>query len=114
MKMISPGDDPTEKRAPRVRHVPERSCVACGAKRAKADLVRVVCSPAKTVEIDLQGKKLGRGAYFCKSAACWESGLKKGRLEHVLKDRLNPEERESLSKYGKSLAEADSGKLKQD
>lgn len=70
----------------------------------------MVRSPGLSVEVDLQGRKPGRGAYLCKAAACWEAGLKKGRLEHVLKHRLSPQERESLSRYGTSLKPLEHGK----
>ncbi len=106
---MSPQGHAPEKPGARTRHVPERSCLACGAKRAKGDLIRVVRSAANTIEIDSGGKKPGRGAYLCRYGACWEAGLKKGRLEHVLKCRLGPEDRESLGQYGKSLA-TDAGK----
>ncbi|MBB5232804.1 YlxR family protein [Deinococcus budaensis] len=52
------------------RHVPERSCVACRAKRPQGEFVRVT-----RVEGGwrvLPGQRTGRGAYVCAdSPACW-------------------------------------------
>ena len=58
------------------KKIPERRCVGCGEKKTKRDLIRVVrLANDGGVEIDLTGKKSGRGAYICPSKAC----LKKAR-----------------------------------
>lgn len=62
------------------------------------------------VEVDVSGKKAGRGAYLCRSEECWEVGLKGGRLEHALRLTLTQDNRERLIGYGKSLyKESNSG-----
>jgi predicted RNA-binding protein YlxR (DUF448 family) len=76
--------------------------VACREKRAKRDLIRLVCS-AGIIEIDLKGKDAGRGTYLCSTRECWETGLKGNRLEHALRTRLTLENRQVLVEYGKSL-----------
>jgi len=78
--------------------------VACREKKAKRDLIRLLCS-AGIVEIDPKGKKTGRGTYLCPSRECWEAGLKGNRLEHALRTKLTPENRHTLVEYGKSLLE---------
>lgn len=85
------------------RHTPERTCVGCQQKKAKWELVRIVRSPQGKVHIDPKGRSPGRGVYLCHSPACWELGLKKNRLEHVLKTRLSPESREELLAYWNTL-----------
>jgi predicted RNA-binding protein YlxR (DUF448 family) len=65
--------------------------------------VRIVRTPEGTVEIDASGKKSGRGAYLCRAQQCWQSALKKERLDHALKAKLTPEEKESLLQYAHSL-----------
>lgn len=58
------------------KKIPERRCVGCGEKKTKRELIRVVrLANDGGVEIDLTGKKSGRGAYICPSKAC----LKKAR-----------------------------------
>lgn len=46
------------------RKVPLRKCVVTQERLPKKDLVRVVLTPEKEVEVDLTGRKNGRGAYL--------------------------------------------------
>jgi predicted RNA-binding protein YlxR (DUF448 family) len=85
------------------RHIPQRTCVACGEVKPKRELVRLVRIAGGSVEVDPGGKKAGRGAYLCSSLDCWLSGLKKGRLEHALRTTLTGDNREQLIRYGKEL-----------
>ena len=75
---------------PQTKKVPERTCIGCSEKKAKKDLIRIVRLPdEKGVEIDRTGKKSGRGAYICPSAACLKKARK--RLEINLDCKI-PEE----------------------
>ena len=75
---------------PQTKKVPERKCIGCSEKKAKKDLIRIVRLPdEKGVEIDRTGKKSGRGAYICPSAACLKKARK--RLEINLDCKI-PEE----------------------
>jgi predicted RNA-binding protein YlxR (DUF448 family) len=75
---------------PQNKKVPERKCICCSEKKAKKDLIRIVRLPdEKGVEIDRTGKKSGRGAYICPSAACLKKARK--RLEINLDCKI-PEE----------------------
>ena len=86
-------------------HVPQRTCVACGKTEAKRQLVRLVRVASGVVEVDLTGRKTGRGAYLCATAACWENVLKRDRLEHALRTAITSENRERLLQYGLGLGE---------
>jgi len=55
------------------------------------------------VEIDIGGKKAGRGVYLCSTQGCWDIGLKGGRLEHSLKTTLTQDDREKLIRLGKDV-----------
>jgi len=83
-------------------HIPQRTCLGCGKVRAKKELVRLVCAGDR-VEVDTGGRKDGRGAYLCREWACWETGLKGSRLEHVLRTGLTQGNREELIRRGKEL-----------
>jgi len=50
----------------KVRKIPERTCVVTREKYPKSELLRVIRTPEGTVEVDLTGKKNGRGAYIKK------------------------------------------------
>jgi predicted RNA-binding protein YlxR (DUF448 family) len=80
---------------PRKRHIPERTCVACGDKKPKATLVRIVRSPLGTVSLDPTGKAQGRGAYVC-GPECWATALGRGRLTRSLGHNFSADELETL------------------
>ena len=80
---------------PRRRHIPERSCVACGDKKPKAELFRVARSSEGQVSVDHTGKAPGRGAYVC-GPACWETALGKGRLARSLGSFLSSSDLKTL------------------
>ena len=80
---------------PRKRHIPERTCVACGSKKPKAQLLRVARSPQGQVSVDPTGKAPGRGAYVC-GPGCWETALGRGRLARSLGSALSKKELEII------------------
>ncbi len=82
---------------------PQRTCVTCRQVTDKKELVRVVRVSDGNVEIDLSGKKNGRGAYLCRTRRCWETALKSGRLEHSLNTVMDREHRAQLAKAAEAL-----------
>ena len=83
----------------RAKHVPERSCFACGRRAPKPELVRVVRTVDGTITIDPSGKLPGRGTYLCPHHACWEKGLNKTRLDHVLRCTVSRDAKNALLAY---------------
>ena len=82
---------------PALKKTPERKCVGCSEKKAKNELIRIVRLPdEKGVELDRTGKKSGRGAYICPSAACLKKAKK--RLEANLECKIPDEVFEKLEK----------------
>lgn len=77
--------------------------MACRKVKAKPDLIRLVHTPDSNVEIDIRGKKAGRGAYLCRVLECWEAGLKGNRLEHALRSHLTEDNRAQLRQQAKNL-----------
>jgi uncharacterized protein len=86
-----------------LKHVPERTCIACHEVKPKRELVRLVYSPEGAVEVDASGRKPGRGAYLCQSPECWHKGVNKGKLEHALRGKINAENRARLMKFGATI-----------
>jgi len=66
-------------------HIPVRTCISCGMKRAKGDMVRLVTDEAGFLFRDKLMRKEGRGAYVCDSKACGEDLLKNKRLQRVFR-----------------------------
>ncbi len=87
----------------RRKHVPLRTCVGCRQVRPKREMIRIVRTPDRTIEVDETGKKSGRGAYLCPNWECWQKALREGTIEHALKVKLTPEERLALWEFARSL-----------
>jgi predicted RNA-binding protein YlxR (DUF448 family) len=66
-------------------------------------MVRLVLDRNGTLEIDITGKKEGRGAYLCPIQECWDRALKEKQLERALRSRISDENREQLKQQGKEL-----------
>ena len=74
-----------------MRKIPMRKCVVTQERFPKKDLIRVVRTPEKTVEIDLTGKKNGHGAYISKSLDTLALAKKNKALQRTLEIEI-PEE----------------------
>ncbi len=103
---------PAVKDTPRVKHIPQRTCVGCRKVMAKRHLIRVVRTPQGLVEADTSGKKSGRGAYLCPDISCWERALKRGGLDRALKVSLTPQSREALLTFATALAPAGTSEVR--
>lgn len=72
----------------KVRKIPERTCVVTKEKYPKMELLRIVRTPEGTVEVDLTGKKNGRGAYIKKDLNVLELAKKNKALEKHLETKI--------------------------
>ncbi len=87
------------------KHLPQRTCIACRQIKEKKALIRLVRGGDEAVEVDISGKKPGRGAYLCPNKSCWEIALKKKRLEYALHTKLRNTDCQSLIEYSHNLPE---------
>lgn len=87
------------KQPKKQKHVPLRTCISCRETKSKRELLRVVRTPDGHVTIDAPGKKSGRGAYLCARRSCWESAIKKHRLEQEFEVAISEEDRAELDAY---------------
>ena len=78
------------------RHVPLRTCLACGVKQPQRQLVRIVRASSEWVEIDFKRVKHGRGGYLCHSRECWQRIWEKGLLERAFRTAIPSQAREYL------------------
>ena len=58
--------------------------MACRTSRPKRELVRIVRTPDGQIEVDETGRRAGRGAYVCRTAACLTIANTKGALSRAL------------------------------
>ncbi len=68
-----------------MKHIPQRTCVACGAKKSQVELLRVVTQGGEAPQIDVKGRAPGRGAYLCHEPACVEKAWARQSLQRALK-----------------------------
>ena len=53
-------------------HVPVRTCLGCRNRFPKNQLIRLAIDSNGVINMDLEGKYLGRGAYTCSCLKCVE------------------------------------------
>lgn len=75
---------------------PERTCMGCNEQKEKNSLLRIVKSKEGIIEVDITGKKNGRGAYICKSEECLNKVIKTKRLERIFEKEISPEIYENI------------------
>ncbi|RLT59384.1 MAG: YlxR family protein [Chloroflexi bacterium] len=93
----------------RIRRVPERTCVACRETAGKRELVRVVRTVAGPVEVDLTGRKNGRGAYLHADPVCWDMAFKRQTLNGALKTVVGGDDLTALQEFRDRLVAGDAG-----
>lgn len=64
--------------------IPLRKCIACGERKSKKELFRIVKNKEKGVVIDESGKINGRGAYICSNIECVTNAEKSNKLSRAL------------------------------
>lgn len=73
-----------------------RTCIGCRTSTDKREIVRFVRTPDGTVELDVTGKANGRGAYVCVRLECFETAVRKQRLESSLRVHLTEDDMDRL------------------
>ncbi len=79
------------------KRVPERTCIGCGLKSHKDELVRIVLyKDDETVDdvriaVDGSGRMKGRGAYLCRKPECLELAIRKKALNRAFKQAIGQE-----------------------
>ena len=77
--------------------VPIRTCVVCGKRNDKRQLLRIVASRDGITALDRTGRMNGRGTYLCMDdEKCRERDLNRGRVERALRTSISPETWKSL------------------
>ncbi|ACL21695.1 hypothetical protein DesLBE_4965 [Desulfitobacterium sp. LBE] len=82
----------------KTRKIPLRMCLGCQEMKPKKELIRVVRTPEGAVELDLTGKRNGRGAYICPDIECFKAAVKGKRFQKALEIELAPQVIEELER----------------
>ena len=64
---------------------PVRTCVGCGVKKDKAQLIRIVRTADGEIKADITGKSDGRGAYLCRDIACLERAVRRSGFNRTFR-----------------------------
>ena len=80
------------------KKIPLRKCTGCGEMNPKKELIRVLKTQEEQVELDITGRKNGRGAYLCNSIACFQKARKTKGLERSLQMKIPDEIYDVLEK----------------
>ncbi len=88
-----------------MKKIPQRSCIGCGLKKDKSDLLRIVRSPEGEFSLDPSGRKNGRGAYICMNPACLEKAEKRKALQRSFKAEVDGSVYRQLREELEQLAE---------
>ena len=80
------------------KKIPLRTCSVTREKLPKQELLRIVRTPEGTVEIDLVGKKNGRGAYIKKDLSVLAKAKKSKILEKNLEVSIDDTVYEEIEK----------------
>lgn len=96
-----------KKQSSRLKHVPQRTCIACRETAGKRGLIRVVRTE-QGVLIDPTGKQAGRGAYVHPKRECIQTVLTGNRLNQALRTSITAEDRNQLQALLATLPDEDS------
>ena len=79
-----------------MNHVPLRTCLGCGRRDPKQDLMRLVCDTRRGLQLDPRGRSGGRGGYLHAKEDCWQGFAKRGGMIRSLKAAVERAERAAL------------------
>lgn len=79
-----------------MKKIPQRTCIGCGEKKDKKDLIRIVKDKEGNISIDKTGRANGRGAYICDKIDCFEKTVKSKKLEKAFEMKIENEIYETL------------------
>ena len=64
-----------------MKKTPMRKCTGCGEMKDKKEMIRVIRNDEGKLELDMTGRKNGRGAYICNDIECLAKAVKAGRIK---------------------------------
>lgn len=82
----------------KIKKIPMRSCVVTKERYPKNELLRIVRNTDGVVEVDITGKKNGRGAYIKKDLIVLNQAIKTKVLEKHLEVSISKEVYENIEK----------------
>lgn len=87
-----------KKKIQRSKKIAIRTCIACGKKLPKQNMVRFVRTSDDKIVVDGSGKLSGRGANLCAEKKCFDTAIKDNSLSKSLKTKVNDDRISGLRK----------------
>ena len=82
---------------------PVRTCIGCGKKKEKENLMRIAVGPDGQIRVDAKAVADGRGAYLCKDEECLKRAIKTKALHRTFRKDVPEEVYRSLEDaFGKT------------
>ena len=81
-----------------MKKTPMRKCTGCGEMKDKKEMIRIIRNAEGKLELDMTGRKNGRGAYICNDIECLRKARKNKGLERSFKMPVPPEVYEQIEK----------------
>lgn len=84
------------------KRAPERTCIGCGRKARKDELLRIVLTGDEAADDfvrlvpDSIGRMKGRGAYLCRKRECLELAVKRKAFNRAFRQAVSQEMLEGL------------------
>jgi|WetSurSiteA1Bulk_404760.scaffolds.fasta_scaffold58048_2 uncharacterized protein len=70
-------------------HIPVRTCISCGSKLPKSELIKLMTDSENRLIKDNSGRLKGRGAYICAGQPCLERLLNNKHLNRQFRTDRN-------------------------
>ncbi len=83
------------------RKIPMRMCAVTRERFPKGELIRIVKTPEDNVELDLTGKKNGRGVYLKNDSEVFKKVIDKKILDKLFETEVSIDVYESLMNMNK-------------
>ncbi len=80
----------------RKKHRPIRTCVGCGKRAERSELVRLIRSENGSVLRDESGAAAGRGSYLHRCEVCWTSFARRRGMVRSFRAPLTSQARTAL------------------
>lgn len=84
-------------------HIPERTCIGCGKRYPKEELIRLTRTSGGDITWRADGKGEGRGAYLCPAQVCLDRAAKRKSLSRALRSPIAGEIYEQLREEMRGL-----------
>lgn len=82
-----------------MKKLPQRTCIGCNSKKDKKELLRIVKNKQGEIQIDLTGKKDGRGIYLCKDEECLNKAIKNKRIARTFEMEIEDSFYEKMREF---------------